>query len=161
MNKVYIAFGSNIGDRYQVVEEAFKLLEANGMRILKKSKIYETEPYGYEDQPPFINGALLVETEFSCREALEALLRIELELGRVRLFKWGPRNIDLDIIFYNDELYSEEDLKVPHPDMQNRAFVLRPLHDICPEYIHPVYKKSVETLLFELERKMDSSSINK
>ena len=91
MNRVYIAFGSNIGDRYGAVSDAFKLIEENGMKILLKSEIYETEPYGYMDQPPFINGALCVETELSCREVLKRLLAIELELGRVRIVRWGPR----------------------------------------------------------------------
>lgn len=151
MNRVYIAFGSNIGDRYKAAEDAFKLIEENGIKILQKSKIYETEPYGYLDQPPFINGVLLAETEHSCREVLKRLLAIELDLGRVRKFKWGPRIIDLDIIFFNDEIYDEPDLKVPHPDMQNRAFVLKPLNDISPDYIHPILKKSVAIMLEELE----------
>lgn len=152
MNRVYISFGSNIGDRYGAVSDAFELIEENGMKILLKSQIIETEPYGYEDQPSFINGALLVETELSCREVLTRLLTIEKNLGRVRKFKWGPRIIDLDIIFFNEEIYDEEDLKVPHPDMQNRNFVLKPLNDICPEYIHPIFKKSVGEMLEELNK---------
>lgn len=152
MNRVAIAFGSNIGDRYKAVSNAFMLIEENGMRILHKSEIYETEPYGYKDQPPFVNGALLVETEFSCREVLTRLLSIEKDLGRIREFRWGPRTIDLDIIFFNEEIYNEEDLKVPHPDLQNRVFVLKPLNDICPEYIHPIFKKSVAKMLEELNK---------
>jgi 2-amino-4-hydroxy-6-hydroxymethyldihydropteridine diphosphokinase len=152
MNRVYIAFGSNIGDRYQAIEDAMGEIEARGMRIVKKSEIIETEPYGYTDQPPFINGALEVETTLSCREVLKALLSIESDLGRVREFKWGPRIIDLDIIFFNNEIYNEEDLMVPHPDMQNRGFVLKPISDICPDYIHPILKKSVIELLKELEK---------
>lgn len=152
MNRVYIAFGSNIGDRYAAIEEAFRLIEVNHMKIIKKSEVYETEPYGYKDQPSFINGALLAETELNCREVLERLLKIEAELGRVRLIRWGPRIIDLDIIFFNDEIYDEEDLKVPHPDMQNRDFVLKPLKDICPDYVHPLLKKSVAQMLYELKK---------
>lgn len=146
MNRVYIAFGSNMGDRYKAVEDAFTLIEKSEMKITKRSKIYETKPYGYTDQPAFINGALEVETDLTCRQALERLLSIELELGRVREFKWGPRIIDLDIIFFNDEIYDEEDLKVPHPDMHNRDFVIKPLNDICPDYIHPILKKSISEL---------------
>lgn len=146
MNKVFIAFGSNIGDRYETVYKAFKLLEENQMKIVKKSKIYETEPYGYKEQPPFINGVILVETHLSCREVLERLLSIEKQLGRERIIRWGPRTIDLDIIFYNNEVYNEEDLKVPHPDMQNREFVLKPLCDIDPDFIHPVLKKSIRDI---------------
>lgn len=150
MNIVYIAFGSNIGDRGAAIEEALNLIEQNEMKIVKKSKIYETEPYGYVDQPSFLNGAVEVETNLSCRDVLERLLSIENQIGRVREFKWGPRIIDLDIIFYNNEIFDEEDLKVPHPDMQNRDFVLRPLNDLCPDYVHPVLDKTIGELLGEL-----------
>ncbi len=150
MNIVYIAFGSNIGDRGAAIEEALNLIEQNEMKIVKKSKIYETEPYGYVDQPSFLNGAVEVETNLSCRDVLERLLSIENQIGRVREFKWGPRIIDLDIIFYNNEIFDEEDLKVPHPDMQSRDFVLRPLNDLCPDYVHPVLDKTIGELLGEL-----------
>lgn len=152
MNRVYIAFGSNIGDRYAAIEDAFRLVEKNNMKIIKRSGVYETEPYGYKDQPPFINGAFLAETELNCHEVLERLLNIEAELGRVRLIRWGPRIIDLDIIFFNDEIYNEDDLKVPHPDMHNRAFVLKPLMDICPDYAHPILKKSVAQMFDDLKK---------
>ena len=150
MNIVYIAFGSNIGDRGAAIEEALNLIEQNEMKIVKKSKIYETEPYGYVDQPSFLNGAVEVETNLSCRDVLERLLSIENQIGRVREFKWGPRIIDLDIIFYNNEIFDEEDLKVPHPDMQSRDFVLKPLNDLCPDYVHPVLGKTIGELLGEL-----------
>lgn len=153
MNRVYIAFGSNIGDRYRSIEEALKRIEEKGMKVTKKSGIYETEPYGYTNQPTFINGAVEVETNLSCSEVLENLLYIENEMGRVRQFKWGPRIIDLDILFFNDEVYDEEDLKVPHPDMQNREFVLKPLCDICPDFVHPILKKKISELLNELKNK--------
>lgn len=151
MNRVYIAFGSNIGDRYDIVNKAFKLIEENKMKIIKISNIYETEPYGYKDQPPFINGVILVETYLSCRQVLEKLLSIEKALGRERIVRWGPRTIDLDIIFYNDEIYNEDDLVVPHIDMKNREFVLKPLCDISPEFVHPIFKKSVLELYNELK----------
>lgn len=150
MNIVYIAFGSNIGDRGAAIEEALNLIEQNEMKIVKRSKIYETEPYGYVDQPSFLNGAVEVETNLSCRDVLERLLSIENQIGRVREFKWGPRIIDLDIIFYNNEIFDEEDLKVPHPDMQSRDFVLKPLNDLCPDYVHPILGKTIRELLGEL-----------
>lgn len=151
MNRVYIAFGSNIGDRHQAVEDALVMIENSGMKIIKQSNLYETEPYGYKDQPQFLNGAIDVETELSCREVLHTLLKIESDIGRVRKFKWGPRIIDLDIIFFNDEIYDEEDLKVPHPDMHNRDFVLGPIGDLCPNYVHPILNKSVSELLENLK----------
>lgn len=152
MNIVYIAFGSNIGDRHEAVEKALEMIEQRGMRIVKKSKIYQTEPYGYIDQPEFINGAVCVETLLNAREVLVNLLDIEEEIGRVREFKWGPRIIDLDIIFYNNDIISEEDLKVPHPDMQNRDFVLGPLMDICPELIHPLLGEKVKELYNKIKK---------
>lgn len=151
MNKVYIAFGSNLGDSMKIIDKALNLIENNGMNIIKKSKIYETKPYGYTNQPNFINGVILVDTEMGCRKILEKLLSIEEELGRVREIHWGPRVIDLDIIFYNNEIYNEENLIVPHPDMQNRDFVLKPMNDICPEYVHPILLRSIGELLKELK----------
>jgi 2-amino-4-hydroxy-6-hydroxymethyldihydropteridine diphosphokinase len=100
MNTAYIAFGSNMGESTSIIEKALLLMEKCGMRIVNKSNIYETKPYGYTDQPNFINGAVEIQTLLSCRDTLKALLAIELELGRVREFKWGPRCIDLDIIFF-------------------------------------------------------------
>lgn len=152
MNKVYIAFGSNIGDKNKAIEDALEMLNQRGLRVTAKSKIYETEPYGYEDQPPFVNGAVEVETHLSCREVLKTILDIENDIGRVRLIRWGPRIIDLDILMFNDEIYDEEDMKVPHVDMQNRAFVLEPLNDLCPDKIHPVLKKSIRSLLENLKK---------
>ncbi|MCR2042945.1 2-amino-4-hydroxy-6-hydroxymethyldihydropteridine diphosphokinase [Anaerosalibacter massiliensis] len=151
MNTVYISFGSNIGYREKAIEDALYLINQNGMKITRMSNIFETEPYGYTKQPIFLNGVVEVETELSCRNVLERLLYIEKKIGRVRKFKWSPRIIDLDIIFFNDALYNEEDLKVPHPDMQNRDFVLKPLCDICPDFIHPVFKKTIKELLDDLK----------
>ncbi|MDO6354009.1 2-amino-4-hydroxy-6-hydroxymethyldihydropteridine diphosphokinase [Caloramator sp. CAR-1] len=151
MNIAYIAFGTNVGNREENINVALKMMEDRGLKIIKTSKIYVTEPYGYKDQPEFLNGAVVVETSLSCRELLNVLLNIEKDMGRVRHFKWGPRNIDLDIIFYNDEVIDEPDLKVPHPDMQNRDFVLKPLCDLNPNFVHPVFKKAVKTLLEELK----------
>lgn len=150
MNRVYIAFGSNMGDSLSVICEAKQSIENNGMKILACSKIYKTKPYGYIEQPDFTNGMLLIETAFSCSEVLEKLLSIEQELGRVRVIHWGPRIIDLDIIFFNNEIYNEENLKVPHPDMQNREFVLGPMCDLNDEFVHPVLGVSMRELLNKL-----------
>ncbi|MEG2338820.1 MAG: 2-amino-4-hydroxy-6-hydroxymethyldihydropteridine diphosphokinase [Clostridium sp.] len=152
MNRAYIAFGSNIGDRHKAVEDAFEMLEQRGVRILNKSKMYETEPYGYTDQEPFLNGALEVETQLDCRGLLETLLSIEADLGRVRLIRWGPRIIDLDILMFNDEVHDDEDLKVPHIDMHNRTFVLEPLNDLCPDKINSRHNKTICQLLSELKK---------
>jgi 2-amino-4-hydroxy-6-hydroxymethyldihydropteridine diphosphokinase len=151
MNTAYIAFGSNIGESFLTIDKALKLMEERGMKITRKSEIYETKPYGYTEQPNFINGAVEIVTNLSCSEVLHILLDIETELGRVREFRWGPRVIDLDIIFFNHEIHNEPDLIVPHPDLQNRDFVLKPLSDLCPDYIHPKLHKSVREMLQDLE----------
>jgi len=151
MNKVYVAFGTNIGDKTKNIEKALKLMEERGLKITKKSSIYSTEPYGYVQQPEFLNGVVKVETQLSPRQVLKTLLQIEKDMGRVREFKWGPRNIDLDIIFFNGDIIDEEDLKVPHPDMHNRDFVLKPLSEIAPDFVHPTLNKSIKQLLEELK----------
>lgn len=152
MNRAFIAFGSNLGESREIIDKALSMIESSGCQLINISNIYETEPYGYKDQPNFINGAVEIATDMNCRELLTRLLSIESELGRVRKIHWGPRVIDLDIIFFNDEIYKEKDLIVPHPDMQNRDFVLEPLNDICPKYKHPILGKSVEEMLKELEK---------
>lgn len=152
MNTAYIAIGSNIGDRQKALEDALNQIEKEGIKVTRVSSFYETPPYGYTDQPPFLNGAIEVQTTLSARELLKTLLSIEKDLGRVRQFKWGPRTIDLDIIFFNNEVYNEPDLIIPHPDMQNRSFVLTPLNDICPTYLHPQLNKTTHDLLTELNR---------
>lgn len=152
MNTAYIAIGSNIGDRQKAMKDALNLIEKEGIKVTKVSSFYETPPYGYTDQPPFLNGAIEVQTTLSARELLKTLLSIEKDLGRVRQFKWGPRTIDLDIIFFNNEIYNEPDLIIPHPDMQNRSFVLTPLNDICPNYLHPQLNKTIHTLLTDLNK---------
>lgn len=151
MNKVFIAFGSNMGHSKQIIDKAIQEIENNSMTVIQKSRIYETKPYGYLDQPNFINGVIEVDTKLSCREVLTILQDIEARLGRVREIHWGPRVIDLDIIFFNEEIYQETDLVVPHPDMHNREFVLKPLNDICPGLLHPILGKSVEEMLRSLK----------
>ncbi|KRQ87888.1 Bifunctional folate synthesis protein [Caloramator mitchellensis] len=151
MNKVYVAFGTNIGDKTDNIEQALKLMEDRGLKIIKKSSIVSTEPYGYTNQPEFLNGVVEVITDLNPRQVLETLLNIEKDMGRIREFKWGPRNIDLDIIFFNSDVINEEDLKIPHPDMHNREFVLKPLCEIAPELVHPILKKSINQLLDELQ----------
>lgn len=150
MNDVYIAFGSNMGQSIEVIEAAKEKLQRMGIDIKACSEIYKTKPYGLLEQPDFTNGMIYAITEHSCNKVLEILLAIEQELGRVRVQHWGPRIIDLDIIFYNNEVYNEPNLIVPHPDMQNRGFVLRPMCDLNEGYIHPVLGKTMRELLNDL-----------
>ncbi|WP_293719300.1 2-amino-4-hydroxy-6-hydroxymethyldihydropteridine diphosphokinase [uncultured Phascolarctobacterium sp.] len=150
MSVAYIALGSNLGDKAANLGQAVKLLQAKGLQIRAVSSFFQTEPYGVTDQPEFINAAACVETSLPPEALLKLLLETELEMGRVRLRHWGERNIDLDLLLYDDLIYHSDKLTLPHPDMQNRLFVLQPLAEVAAEKIHPVYKKSIQTLLKSL-----------
>ena len=118
MSKVWIALGSNMGEGRKNLDLAIKMMNERGVLVEKVSTYIETEPYGYTEQDSFVNAVCIAETKLSPRELLEVLLKIELDMGRVRIIKWGPRIIDLDILFYEDLIIDEEDLKVPHIEIQ-------------------------------------------
>ena len=142
----YIALGSNLGDKEANLRRALELLIERGVEIVKTSTFISTEPYGVTDQPQFLNGVCEVRTSLEPLELLHTLLDIEQEMGRVRLRHWGERNIDLDLLLYEDVVLDTPELKLPHPDMQNRDFVLLPLAEIAPELVHPILQKSIEEL---------------
>ena len=150
MSIAYIALGSNLGDKEANLRQALKMLLVKGLQIRSASSFFKTEPYGVTDQPEFINAVACVKTDLAPEKLLKLLLDTELEMGRVRLRHWGERNIDLDLLLYDDLIYYSEKLVLPHPDMQNRLFVLQPLSEIAADKIHPVYKKSIQTLLKSL-----------
>ncbi|MDA8085457.1 MAG: 2-amino-4-hydroxy-6-hydroxymethyldihydropteridine diphosphokinase [Nitrospiraceae bacterium] len=148
-----IGIGSNLGDRLQNCRKALKLLEQRGIRIKAVSGAHVTKPWGGREvagQPDFINMAAVVETDLAPMKLLQTLFQVENEMGRVRVRKWGPRIIDLDILLYGGEIIDQPGLKVPHPLMHEREFVLMPLAEIAPEAVHPVFKKTVRQLLEEL-----------
>ncbi|EHN15162.1 2-amino-4-hydroxy-6-hydroxymethyldihydropteridine diphosphokinase [Clostridium sporogenes] len=153
MHTAYIAFGSNIGDKKDYIKKALEKIEERGMKIIKVSPVYETEPYGVLDQDSFLNGVVKIETDLTSEDLIEVLLDIEKQLDRVRERRWGPRTIDLDIIFYDNLIINKNNLIIPHKDMENREFVLKPLCDIDENFIHPVLKKSVKQLYDELKLK--------
>ena len=142
----YVALGSNLGDKEGNLRSALELLEEHGVEVVKVSTFICTEPYGVTDQPQFLNGACEVRTSMTPLALLHTLLKIEQEMGRVRLRHWGERNIDLDLLLYEDVVMNTPELKLPHPDMQNRDFVLLPLAEIASEFIHPVLHKSIGEL---------------
>ncbi|SHJ91331.1 dihydroneopterin aldolase / 2-amino-4-hydroxy-6-hydroxymethyldihydropteridine diphosphokinase [Hathewaya proteolytica DSM 3090] len=147
-NKVYVAYGSNMGEKEKYIENAMNSISENACcRNLRKSKIYETEPYGDVAQDNFLNGVCEFETLYFPEELLQYLHELEEAAGRERIIHWGPRTLDLDILFYEDLIMESEDLIIPHPDMQNRKFVLEPLNDLTHYFQHPVFHKSVMEML--------------
>lgn len=151
-NDVYLSLGSNMGEKEKNLEKAIeKISKLDNTFVTKKSKFHKTEPYGYEDQDEFVNACVEIKTLFYPEELIEKLLSIEKEMGRVREFKWGPRLIDLDIIFFNREIINTDKLSVPHPYMHLRSFVLDPLSEIAPNYVHPLMNKTV----FELQKEVN------
>lgn len=152
-HKAYIALGSNLGDKRAYLTEAVeKLGQIREIRVEQVSQLIETEPYGGVEQDSFLNGCLSVETLFTPMELLAEMNRIEAEAGRERLVHWGPRTLDLDLIFYDELVTENPKLLLPHPDMQNRDFVLRPLAELCPYKRHPVTGKTIKEMLEELSR---------
>lgn len=149
----YVALGTNLGDPLENIHLALKLLEERGVRVLQVSTLIETEPYGVTDQPNFLNGVCQVETELSPLELLRLLLKLELDMGRVRLRRWGERIIDMDLLLYEDQVMNTPELTLPHMDMANRYFVLKPLYEIAPRLVHPVLNKTIEQLLRELQKR--------
>jgi 2-amino-4-hydroxy-6-hydroxymethyldihydropteridine diphosphokinase len=143
---VYLALGSNLGDRVQNLKAAVSALSPQ-MVVKAKSNIYETLPWGYDDQPRFLNMALKAETYLKPEPLLKHLKRLEIALGRKATFQNGPRLIDIDILLYDDLVLDTPALTIPHPHMHERGFVLLPLTDIAPDLIHPVTKKSVQEML--------------
>ena len=146
IHTAYVALGSNLGDKEANLCKALELLEERGVEVVKTSSFICTEPYGVTDQPQFLNGVCEVRTSLVPLALLHTLLEIEQEMGRVRLRHWGERNIDLDLLLYEDVVMDTPELKLPHPDMQNRDFVLLPLAEIAPELVHPILQKSIEEL---------------
>ncbi|HSA05607.1 MAG TPA: 2-amino-4-hydroxy-6-hydroxymethyldihydropteridine diphosphokinase [Candidatus Gastranaerophilales bacterium] len=154
MSKAYLCVGSNIGDRIGYLQQANCLLkDTQGITVIDISSIYETEPVGYKDQEWFANAVLIIETDLSPKDLLKECMRIEKQLGRNRACesRWGPRTLDLDILFYDDVIISENCLQIPHPRLHERAYALVPLLELDPDFIHPILKKTALDLHNELE----------
>lgn len=143
MSIAYIALGSNLGDKEKNLRRALLLLTQQGVEVVRVSSFLSTEPYGVTDQPQFLNAVACVRTSLAPLALLDVLLATELAMGRVRLRHWGERNIDLDLLLYEDVVLDTPRLRLPHPDMQNRDFVLLPLAEIAPELKHPTLQKTI------------------
>ncbi len=152
-HRVYLSIGSNMGDREGYLDFAIDQLNAlPDTKVAAVSDYLETKPYGDVEQDDFLNGVLMIETLKTPQELLKTSLSIEKEAHRERLVHWGPRTLDIDILFYDDLILTEEELIIPHVEIPKREFVLEPLSAIAPYYMHPVYKKSVVQMLDELRK---------
>jgi 2-amino-4-hydroxy-6-hydroxymethyldihydropteridine diphosphokinase len=156
INKIFLGLGSNLGNREENILMAEKLIEEKVGKVRSKSSIYETAAWGITEQNAFLNQVLEIETVFSPSAVLHLLLKIEKDMGRIREIKWGERSIDIDVLYFNNEILSTENLVVPHPFIQERKFVLVPLCEIAPVFIHPKLKQSNLELL---EKCQDSGEI--
>ena len=152
MPLAYIGFGSNIGDRLTHIQNAIQnLSKTEGITLRQISSLYKTDPVGYEAQAQFLNGVAAIQTTLSPLPLLHILKDIETAIGRKHRTRWGPREIDLDILIYGDMCLQTEKLVIPHPEMHRRGFVLVPLAEIAPNLVHPVFQETIQTLHNRLE----------
>jgi 2-amino-4-hydroxy-6-hydroxymethyldihydropteridine diphosphokinase len=148
---IYIALGTNLGDRLANLRAAVESLPPEVI-VKEKSHIYETPPWGYEEQPAFLNMVVKAETGLEPEPLLEYLKQLEVELGREQNFRWGPRLIDLDILFYDDLVLDSPPLVIPHPRLHERVFVLVPLMDVAPDFVHPLIGRKIRNIQAELDK---------
>lgn len=151
MAHAYIGFGSNIDDRFNYITQALQLLlEADDVSLIQISSLYETEPVGYEAQGWFLNGVVAIDTDRPVHQLLALLKKIEEAVGREHRARWGPREVDLDLLIYDQYRMNTLDLTVPHPEMHLRSFVLVPFAEIAPDILHPILQQNIQTLLSNL-----------
>lgn len=146
---IFLGLGTNMGDKKKNLEKTIEKLKER-ISDIQVSKFYETEPWGYTKQDKFLNAAIRGTTFLSPSELLKFIKKVEEKIGRVERFKWGPREIDIDILFYDDMVSKDDSLTIPHPFLQERKFVLEPLMDLDPDFIHPVSKQTVRHLYKKL-----------
>jgi len=147
MNKIFLITGGNMGNRKKNLEKASIFINEKIGKIIESSSIYETEAWGKNDQPSFYNQVHIIESTLSAEKIMSKILQIEKQMGRIRTIKNAARIIDIDILFFNDETINKPDLIVPHAEISNRRFVLMPLNELNPNFIHPVLQKSIHELL--------------
>lgn len=155
MNKVYLLLGSNQQDPQKQLRIAQRSIIRNIGRIQRQSAIYQTAAWGNTDQPDFLNQVIIVQTKLTAVQTMQTILQIEKEMGRLRTVKNAPRIIDIDILFFNKEFINTKELIVPHPQLQNRRFVLVPLNELSPNFKHPVLKKSIHQFFIHCTDKLN------
>ena len=149
MNSTYLLLGSNMGNSTELLSNAIEQIENKIGPLLLQSNLYATAAWGNTSQPDFLNQVIEVNTQLDATETLKEIMSIEKNMGRIRTIKNAPRIIDIDILFFNNEIINRSDLIVPHPEIQNRRFVLIPINEIAPQMIHPVLNKTIEQLLLQ------------
>jgi 2-amino-4-hydroxy-6-hydroxymethyldihydropteridine diphosphokinase len=147
MKGKYLILGSNLGDPESSLQTALEKIKSEVGRVVRTSSVYVTEPWGLKDQPPFYNQVVEVKTELNAYETLEKLLEIETSMGRIRGKKWAERIIDIDILYFDDQIINHDNLSIPHPGIRDRRFVLVPLCELIPEMVHPVLQVTNADLL--------------
>lgn len=150
MINVFLLLGSNLGDRQMYLSRAIGYIENDIAPVAKASSVYETQSWGKAGEPDYLNQVIMLQTSVPATDILERILAIEKRLGRQREEKWGSRTIDIDILFYGDEIINEPGLQVPHPRLHERKFTLEPLAEIAPELAHPLLNKSISAIKNEL-----------
>ena len=160
MSIAHLLIGGNLGDRKKNLLTAISLINEQCGPLTRSSPVYETEAWGKTDQPSFLNQALEVSTSLNARQLMRKILKIEKEMGRIRQEKLGPRIIDIDILLFGNEIHDLRFLKIPHPEMQNRRFVLVPLAEINSSLLHPVLKKTIAELLEECPDNLQVSKVS-
>jgi len=155
MHQIFLALGSNIGNRKQYIEVSIQFLREK-MNDINIAPLYETEPRYFENQNNFINTVLSGFTDLEPKDLLQFTKTVQKKVGRVERFRNGPREIDIDILFYDNLIYKDEKLEIPHPLLQERDFVLQPLSDINPDFSHPILKKTMRELLDTLPEEQRS-----
>ena len=158
MTQLFLSLGGNLGNTREIFEGAYPLIEKKIGKISVYSSIYQTEAWGPILQADFLNQVLLVNTSLKAEACLAEMLEIEREFGRERKERWGPRTLDLDILYYGDQVIAESDLSIPHPRIAERKFILTPLAEIAPTFTDPALRKTMVTLLAECS---DNSQVNR
>lgn len=151
-HRVFLGLGSNIGESKVLLETAIERIQNDYVKLLSSSSFYTTKAWGLEEQPDFLNAVIEIETGYEPGNLLKHIQQIELDLGRERKIHWGPRTIDIDILFFDDAKIYEKDLVIPHPYISERLFVLEPMNEIAPHFIHPIENKSIRKLLAQLQK---------